>query len=109
MGACVAAALRYPTRESLRAHIREKCGNAKLQTGGQQDANGDSLNVLQNYEAQPNFGNNVAYFRTGDVGHTVTWTVGYVEEFSTDFEGVGSVSASDIENGRLISKYDLEG
>ena len=69
--------------------------------------NGDSLNILQNDEAQPNFGNNVAYFRTGDVGHTVTWTVGYVEEFSTDFGGVGSVSVSDIEDGRLLSKYNL--
>ena len=53
--------------------------------------------------------NNVAYFKTGEVGYIEVWTVGYVDKLELDFsnQGIGQVANTAIANKQLLPKYIL--
>ena len=54
-----------------------------------------------------NKGNTTAYFRTGDLGYTETWTVGYVPEIKTDFGSVGTEMSNEIIASKVLKKYNI--
>ena len=71
-----------------------------------QNANGNNLgsfvfgDVFDRDEDQ-------VYFKTGDFGHVICVTVGYTDNVSLDFKGMGEESRDEIKEKRLNKKYNL--